>query len=163
MSGLKFNSHWIVSKFHTIAKLPGNKDLLFQSAGTTSQLNSSQSHSSGPSSSIFLKSQFELPKKIIKLIQLITPALSHDQDFKKGTNKRSMFYWPHCHTDTGKYCHNLKSLGKKMFLTLFSFKKCIFSTLKHPLWLVSLWYYHSCVPSEILTYFDPQHSVVEPK
>ena len=85
----------------------------------------------------------------------LTPALSHDQDLKKGTNKRLMYFWPPCHTNTGNYCQNLKRLRKKWFLVLFSFGKSIFSSLKHPFCLVSLWYYHSCVPGEILNYFDP--------
>ena len=44
-----------------------------------------------------------------------TPALSYDQDFKKGRNKRSMDSGPILHTDTGKYCQNLKTLGKSNF------------------------------------------------
>ena len=56
-----------------------------------------------------------------------------------------------------------QKIGKKMFLVLFSLEKCIFSTLKHPFWLVSLWYFHSCIPGEILTYFDPLNSSVGPK
>ena len=32
-----------------------------------------------------------------------TPALSYDQDFKKGRNNRSMDSGPILHTDTGKY------------------------------------------------------------
>ena len=41
-----------------------------------------------------------------------TPALSYDQDFKKGRKKWSMYSGPILHTDTGKYCQNLKTLGK---------------------------------------------------
>ena len=93
----------------------------------------------------------------------ITPALSHDQDFKKGTNKRLMYYWPPRHIDTGNYCQNLKRWGKNCFLVLFSLEKCILSSLKHPFCLVSLWYYHSCVPSKILTYFDPPNLSAGPK
>ena len=92
-----------------------------------------------------------------------TPALSHNQDFKKGTNKRLMYYWPPCHTDTGNYCQNLKRLGKKCFLVLFSLEKYIFSALRYSFCLVSLGYYHRCISEEILTYFDPQHLLVVPK
>ena len=46
---------------------------------------------------------------------LLTPALSHDQDLKKGTKKRLMYYWPPCHIDTGNYCQNLKRWGKIVF------------------------------------------------
>ena len=44
-----------------------------------------------------------------------TPALSYGQDFKKGRNKRSMDSGPILHTDTGKYCQNLETLGKSDF------------------------------------------------
>ena len=45
-----------------------------------------------------------------------TPALSHDQDSKKGRNKRSIYSEPFRPTDTGKYCQNLKTWGKTDFL-----------------------------------------------
>ena len=48
-----------------------------------------------------------------------------------------------------------KDGGKLNLLTLFSLENGIFSTLKPKFWLVSLWYHHSCVSGEILTYFDP--------
>ena len=41
-----------------------------------------------------------------------TPALNHDQDFKKDRNKWSMYSGPNLHTGTGRYCQNLKTLGK---------------------------------------------------
>ena len=44
-----------------------------------------------------------------------TPALSYDQDYKKGINKRSMHSGPILRTDTGKYCQNLETLGKYNF------------------------------------------------
>ena len=47
---------------------------------------------------------------------LSTPALSHDQDLKKESSKRSMYSEPFSHTDTGKYCQNLKTWGKTDFL-----------------------------------------------
>ena len=52
---------------------------------------------------------------------------------------------------------------KKCFLTLFSLEKAIFSTFKHPFYFFSIWYYHSCVPGEILTNFDPKYLSVGPK
>ena len=92
-----------------------------------------------------------------------TPALSYDQDFKKGTNKRLVYYWPPCHTHTGNYCQNLKRLRKKCFFGTFFTWKVYFSVLKHPFFLDSLWYFHRCVPGEILTYFDPPNLSVGPK
>ena len=49
-------------------------------------------------------------------ITLNTPVLSHDQDLKKDTNKRSMYSEPLRPTDTGKYCQNLKTWGETDFL-----------------------------------------------
>ena len=63
-------------------------------------------------------------------ISLIPPALSHDQDFKRATNKWSMNYWPPCHDNTENYCQKLQRWGKRDFLLLFSFEKGIFSALK---------------------------------
>ena len=48
--------------------------------------------------------------------QAPTPVLSHDQDLKKDTNKRSLYSEPLRPTDTGKYCQNLKTWGKNDFL-----------------------------------------------
>ena len=45
----------------------------------------------------------------------LTPALSHDQVLKKDTNKRLLYSGPNWHTDTGKYCQNLKTLGNSDF------------------------------------------------
>ena len=45
-----------------------------------------------------------------------TPALSHDQVFKKGLSKRSTNFEPFGPTDTGKYCQILKTWGKTDFL-----------------------------------------------
>ena len=55
-----------------------------------------------------------------------TPALSHDQDSKKGTNKWSMYFEPFRPTGTGKYCQNLKTWGKTDFLP----QKWVKNTLK---------------------------------
>ena len=46
---------------------------------------------------------------------IYTPALSHDQVLKKGLSKRSMNSEPFGPTNTGKYCRNLKTLGKTDF------------------------------------------------
>ena len=56
----------------------------------------------------------------------VTPALSHDQDLKKGTNKRLMYFLPPCHTDTGNYCQNLKRLRKKCFWSFFHLERVFF-------------------------------------
>ena len=38
--------------------------------------------------------------------------------FKKESNEWSMYLGPILHTDTGKYCQNLKTLGKSDFWKL---------------------------------------------
>ena len=52
---------------------------------------------------------------LLQVNDLLTPALSLDQVSKKGTNKRLMYSGPNWHTDTGKYCQNLKTLGNSDF------------------------------------------------
>ena len=44
-----------------------------------------------------------------------TEALSNDQDSKKDRNIWSMYSGPILHTDTGKYCQNLKTWRKSDF------------------------------------------------
>ena len=56
---------------------------------------------------------------------MFTPALSYDQDFKKGRKKWSMYSGPILHTDTGKYCQNLKTLGKSDFLNIGSLDRVV--------------------------------------
>ena len=51
-----------------------------------------------------------------EMFSYLTPALSHDQVFKKGLSKRSTNFEPFGPTDTGKYCQILKTWGKTDFL-----------------------------------------------
>ena len=48
--------------------------------------------------------------------------------------------------------------GKKYFCHFCHLKR-VFFNFEASIWLVSLWYHHSCVSGEILTYFDPQYSL----
>ena len=60
---------------------------------------------------LLISQSFRLTKKSKKH----TCPKSHDQDFKKGRNKWSMYFGNILHIDTGKYCQNLKTWGKSDF------------------------------------------------